>query len=116
MYEDWIDAKTKLSIEVISKEGDDSTRCKLNDKWHGAILHVNEIIQLYFNNLERTKSRDKKEWVTNDSADDDEKSYEYYSDSEDSTGMEYDDAYDFYCNNDIGIDSWHRESISTTQD
>ena len=62
---------------------------------------MKEIAQLYFNNLERTKLRNKKEWVTNDNADDDEKSHKYYSDSKDSTGIGYDDVYDFDCNDDI---------------
>ena len=59
-YEAWIDIKTKLNVEVISKEGDDLTWYNMNGKMHGTMCKVNEIIQHYFNNLERTQSRAEK--------------------------------------------------------
>lgn len=92
--------KTNLNIKAIARGGNDLIWCKLNDLWHGAILNVKEIMQLYFVNLEKIKSCDKKEWVTDDSIDDDEQSCKYHSNSEDSTDMEYDDVYDFDCNDD----------------
>ena len=78
----------------------------MNGKMYSTMHDVNEIIQHYFNNLERTQSRDEKEKEINDSIDDDERSYRcYHSDSEDSMDMENDDVYDFDCNDDMGIDS-----------
>ena len=106
MHEDWIDAKTKLSIEVISKEGDDLTWHKLNGEWCVTILRVDEIIQLYFNNPEKTKSRDENECAFKNSVDDDGTSCGRCSDIEDSMGMEHDDVHDFDCNHGVGIDSW----------
>ena len=95
VHEDLIDIKTILNAEVISKEGDDLTWHEINSKWCGTILNVKEIMQLQFYYFERTKSRDNNEYEFNNSADDDEKSCKYYSESKDSMGMEYDDDYDF---------------------
>ena len=106
LYEDLIDIKNVLNIEVISKEGDDLTWYKINSKWYGAILHVKEIIQLYFNNLERLKLRDKNECKFQNSANDDDDSHKHCSDSEDSMDFDYDDVCNSDCNDDRDARIW----------
>ena len=95
LHEEWIDIKKKLNIEVISKEGDNLTWYRINGKWYGTILHVNEIIQLYFHNPEKTKLRDENEYVHDNSENDDDISYRYGSVSEDSMDVDDDDDYDY---------------------
>ena len=37
LREAWIDIKTTLNVEVISKESNDLMWCKINSKWHGTM-------------------------------------------------------------------------------
>ena len=65
---------------------------------YGTMCNVNEIIQYYFNNLQRIQLRTKKENETDNSADYNDRSYrDYHSDSKDSMCMKNDDNYDFDC-------------------
>ena len=93
VYDDWIDMKKKLNFEVIAKDGDELMWHKLNGKWCGTILQVKEIIQLYFNDPKKTKTRVENEHA-HDYTDDDDISYRCGSVSSDSMDVEYDDAHD----------------------
>ena len=93
VHDDWMDMKKKLNIEVISKEGDELTWCKTNGQWHGTILQVKEIIQLYFNDPKKAKLRVDNEHTHNCSTDDDDISHRSGSVSSDSMGVECDDAH-----------------------
>ena len=104
LYEAQIDIKSKLNGKVISKKGNDLSWYNTNSKMHDTMHNVNEIIQHYFNNLERRQLCTEKEKKTDDSADNDERSYRYYhSDSKDSIDIENNDIYDFNYNSFLTI-------------
>ena len=92
--DDWIDMKNKLNFEVIAKDGDELIWHKLNGKWYGTILQVKEIIQLYFNDPKKMKTRVENECACDCSTDDDDISCRCGSVSSDSMDMECDETHD----------------------
>ena len=87
---------SKVNIKVIQRDGDDYTWYKIDGKYYGTMLNVDEIIQYYFNNLSRLRNNNKNNNDSEDNIYDYSQSYQdYISDSDDSTDTENEDSYNF---------------------